>query len=73
MLSKLTSLTTLVKLPFIGGKLVRPLSTDLSPAQFMQIGIACSGISGRWKTRPSQLRQVSSTSRARIRSGVPTR
>jgi LCP family protein required for cell wall assembly len=38
MLSKLTSLTTLAKLPFIGGRLVRPLATDLSPTQFMQIG-----------------------------------
>jgi LCP family protein required for cell wall assembly len=38
MLRKLTSVTTLAKLPFIGGKLVAPLATDLSAAQFMQLG-----------------------------------
>jgi LCP family protein required for cell wall assembly len=38
MLRKMTSFSTLVKLPFIGGKLARPLATDLSAFQFMQIG-----------------------------------
>lgn len=38
MLKKMTSLGTLVKLPFIGKKLVRPLATDVSAAQLMQIG-----------------------------------
>ncbi len=36
-LGKMTSVWTLVKLPFLGRKLVRPLATDLSAAQFMQI------------------------------------
>jgi LCP family protein required for cell wall assembly len=38
MLRKLTSVSTFVKLPFIGGKLVRPLATDLSTWQLLQIG-----------------------------------
>ena len=38
MLGKMTSVWTLVQLPFIGGQLVRPLATDLSPLQMMQIG-----------------------------------
>jgi polyisoprenyl-teichoic acid--peptidoglycan teichoic acid transferase len=38
MLHKLTSVSTLVKFPFIGSKLVAPLATDLSAAQFLQIG-----------------------------------
>jgi LCP family protein required for cell wall assembly len=38
MLRKMTSFSTLVKLPFIGGKLARPLATDLSAFQFMQVG-----------------------------------
>jgi anionic cell wall polymer biosynthesis LytR-Cps2A-Psr (LCP) family protein len=38
MLSKMTSVTTLAKLPFIGSKLVKPLATDLSAAQFLQLG-----------------------------------
>jgi LCP family protein required for cell wall assembly len=38
MLSKMTSVTTLVKLPFIGDKLLAPLATDLSAWQFMQLG-----------------------------------
>jgi anionic cell wall polymer biosynthesis LytR-Cps2A-Psr (LCP) family protein len=38
LLRKLTSFSTLVKLPFIGGTLAKPLATDLSTAQFMQIG-----------------------------------
>jgi LCP family protein required for cell wall assembly len=38
MLRKMTSLSTLVKLPFVGGKLAKPLATDLSTLQFMQIG-----------------------------------
>jgi len=37
-LRKMTSISTLVKMPFIGGKLVKPLSTDLSAFQFMQFG-----------------------------------
>jgi LCP family protein required for cell wall assembly len=36
--SKLTSLSTLVKLPFIGDELLRPLATDLTTAEFMQLG-----------------------------------
>jgi polyisoprenyl-teichoic acid--peptidoglycan teichoic acid transferase len=38
MLSKMTRVTTLAKLPFIGSKLVKPLATDLSAAQFLQLG-----------------------------------
>jgi polyisoprenyl-teichoic acid--peptidoglycan teichoic acid transferase len=38
MLRKLTSVSTLVRLPFIGARLVRPLATDLSTSQFLQIG-----------------------------------
>jgi LCP family protein required for cell wall assembly len=38
MLRKMTSSSTLVKLPFIGGRLAKPLATDLSAFQFMQIG-----------------------------------
>ena len=38
MLHKMTSFTTLAKLPFIGGKLLAPLATDLSAWQFMQLG-----------------------------------
>ena len=37
-LHKMTSVGTLAKLPFDGGKLVRPLATDISTAQLMQIG-----------------------------------
>jgi LCP family protein required for cell wall assembly len=37
-LRKMTSFSTLVKLPFVGGDLVKPLATDLSTFQFMQIG-----------------------------------
>jgi LCP family protein required for cell wall assembly len=37
-LRKMTAFSTLVKLPFIGGRLVKPLSTDLSTWQFMQLG-----------------------------------
>jgi LCP family protein required for cell wall assembly len=37
-LHKMTSFSTLWKLPFIGGRLVKPLATDLSALQFMQIG-----------------------------------
>jgi LCP family protein required for cell wall assembly len=36
--SKLTSVGTLAKLPFIGGTLLKPLSTDLSAGQFLQLG-----------------------------------
>jgi LCP family protein required for cell wall assembly len=38
MLRKMTSFSTLVKLPFIGGDLAKPLATDLSALQFTQIG-----------------------------------
>jgi len=37
-LRKMTSFSTLFKLPFVGGKLVKPLATDLSTFQFMQFG-----------------------------------
>jgi len=37
-LHKMTSFSTLMKLPFVGGDLVKPLATDLSTFQFMQIG-----------------------------------
>ena len=37
-LSKMTSVSTLGKLPFIGSDLVKPLATDLSTFQFLQIG-----------------------------------
>lgn len=37
-LRKMTSVSTLAKLPFIGGDLVKPLATDLSTFQFMQFG-----------------------------------
>jgi LCP family protein required for cell wall assembly len=36
--SQLTSPGTLVQLPWIGGKLLKPLSTDLSTGQFLQLG-----------------------------------
>jgi LCP family protein required for cell wall assembly len=36
--AKLTSFWTLVKVPFIGGDLVRPVATDLSAGQFIQLG-----------------------------------
>ncbi len=36
--SKLASLGTAVRLPFIGGKLLKPLATDLSAGQFLQLG-----------------------------------
>jgi LCP family protein required for cell wall assembly len=37
-MSKLTSPGTAVKLPFIGGDLMKPIATDLSAGQFFQIG-----------------------------------
>jgi LCP family protein required for cell wall assembly len=37
MLQKMTSTTTLAKLPFVGDELVAPLTTDLTTAQLMQI------------------------------------
>jgi len=37
-LGKMTSFSNLVKLPFDGSKLVKPLATDLSTAQFLQLG-----------------------------------
>jgi LCP family protein required for cell wall assembly len=40
MLHKLTSVSTFAKLPFVGGKLVKPLATDLSAFQFMELGWA---------------------------------
>ena len=36
--SKLTSPFTLLKMPFVGGKLVKPVATDLSTGEFMQLG-----------------------------------
>ena len=36
--SKLTSPTTLAKLPFVGEDLLRPLATDLTAAEFSQLG-----------------------------------
>jgi len=36
--AKLTSFGTLVKLPFVGGDLLKPLATDLSAGQFLQLG-----------------------------------
>jgi LCP family protein required for cell wall assembly len=36
--SKLASFGTFVKLPFIGGDLMKPLTTDLSAGQLMQLG-----------------------------------
>jgi LCP family protein required for cell wall assembly len=38
MLRKMTSFSTLVKMPFIGADLAKPLATDLSALQFMQVG-----------------------------------
>jgi LCP family protein required for cell wall assembly len=38
MLHKMTSVTTLATLPFIGDKLLAPLATDLSAWQFIQLG-----------------------------------
>ncbi len=38
MTSKLTSVGTFVRLPFIGGDLVKPLTTDLAPGQLLQLG-----------------------------------
>jgi LCP family protein required for cell wall assembly len=37
-ISKLTSVSTFLKLPFKGGSLVRPLTTDLSAWQFAELG-----------------------------------
>jgi LCP family protein required for cell wall assembly len=36
--SKLASAGTFFKLPFIGGDLLKPLATDLSPTEFLQLG-----------------------------------
>ncbi len=36
--SKLASAGTFFKLPFIGGDLLKPLATDLSPTEFVQLG-----------------------------------
>jgi LCP family protein required for cell wall assembly len=36
--AKLASTGTFFKLPFIGGALMEPLATDLSPTEFMQLG-----------------------------------
>jgi hypothetical protein len=38
MMGKLTGPGTLVKLPWIGGDLMKPLTTDLSAGQFVQLG-----------------------------------
>ncbi len=37
-LRKMTSVSSLARMPFIGSKLVKPLATDLSTAQFLQLG-----------------------------------
>jgi LCP family protein required for cell wall assembly len=37
-MSKLTSPGTLLEMPFIGGKLMKPIATDLTAGQFFQIG-----------------------------------
>jgi LCP family protein required for cell wall assembly len=37
-MSKLASVGTFLRLPFSGGDLMKPLSTDLSAAQFLQLG-----------------------------------
>jgi LCP family protein required for cell wall assembly len=37
-LKKMTSLSSALKLPFIGGDLTKPLATDLSAFQFMELG-----------------------------------
>jgi LCP family protein required for cell wall assembly len=39
-LGKMTGLSTFAKLPFVGDSLVKPLATDLSTFQFMQLGWA---------------------------------
>jgi LCP family protein required for cell wall assembly len=36
--SKLISPLTLLKMPFVGGKLVKPVATDLGAGEFMQLG-----------------------------------
>src|SRR3989440_3556287 len=36
--SKLASSGTFFKLPFVGGDLLKPLATDLSPTEFLQLG-----------------------------------
>ena len=36
--SKLASVGTAFRLPFIGGDLLKPLATDLSAGQFLQLG-----------------------------------
>ena len=38
LMSKLSSAGTFFKLPFIGGDLMKPLATDLSPTELVQIG-----------------------------------
>jgi polyisoprenyl-teichoic acid--peptidoglycan teichoic acid transferase len=35
---KITSPGTMLRLPFVGGHLLRPVATDLSPAQLLQLG-----------------------------------
>jgi LCP family protein required for cell wall assembly len=38
LMSKLASFSTFVRMPFIGGALMKPLATDLSPNQFIELG-----------------------------------
>ena len=38
LMSKLASTGTFFKLPFIGGDLMKPLATDLTPTEFIQLG-----------------------------------
>jgi hypothetical protein len=37
-MSKLASFSTYVKMPFIGGSLLKPLATDLSANDFLELG-----------------------------------
>ena len=39
-MSKLASFSTYVRMPFIGGDLMKPLATDLSANQFVELGWA---------------------------------
>jgi anionic cell wall polymer biosynthesis LytR-Cps2A-Psr (LCP) family protein len=36
--AKLASVGTFIDLPFIGGDLLKPLATDMTPGEFMQLG-----------------------------------
>ena len=47
MTDKLVGPATFVKLPFVGGDLVKPLTTDLSAGQLLQLGWVKFRASGR--------------------------